>query len=211
MMDFLIVLSIGYLFGNFQTSYLLGKWIYKLDVRALGRGNAGASNATESLGFKFGVLVGVLDILKAIVSIWMIKVMFNVGFDSSGSMLLYLNGLGVILGHNFPFFMKFKGGKGTASLVGMMLGLNPFFGLGGMLILLITSLVFDYIAIGTFALVVYTIIVTVLMDAGSGPIAISVIIAFMSTFLHRKNYIRILRKEESKVSRVLGKLKKGKK
>lgn len=205
MKDYVSVLLIGYLFGLFQTSYLLGKLFFKVDVRTLGRGNAGASNATENLGFKFGLMVGLFDILKATLSILVIKVIYDVTLESDGGTLLYLNGFGVILGHNFPFYMGFKGGKGTASLIGMLLGMNPILGLGGMLVIVIFSLSSDFIAIGTLALVIYVVIVTSVLGFGAPSLIISVAIGIMSIYLHRNNYMRIMKKEESRVSRVLGK------
>lgn len=205
MKDYVLVLLIGYLFGLFQTSYLLGKLFYKVDVRTLGRGNAGASNATENLGFKFGILVGLIDVLKATLSILLIKAIYDISFDSSGGALLYANGAGVILGHNFPFYMHFKGGKGTASLIGMLLGMNPILGLGGMFVITIFSLISDFIAIGTLALVIYVVIATSVLGVGTSSVIISVAIGVMSMYMHRKNFIRIMKKEESRVSRVLGK------
>lgn len=208
MIKYATVILIGYIFGLFQTSYLLGKLFYKVDVRTLGRGNAGASNASESLGIRFGVLVGAVDIIKAVLSILLIKMLYDVTFDMNGSGLLYLNGLGVILGHNFPFYMGFKGGKGTASLIGMLLGINLLFGLGGMAIITVFSLVSDFIAVGTLSLVLYVVIVTGFMAVGWLPFAIAVLIGMMSLFLHRKNFVRIFKKEESRVSRVLRKKNK---
>ncbi|MCD4714345.1 MAG: glycerol-3-phosphate acyltransferase [Clostridiales bacterium] len=210
MRDYIIVIILGYLFGNVQAAYLLGKKIKKVDIRTLGHGNAGASNAVESLGKKFGFAVLLIDMLKGIVSILLVKMIFNVGFDSEGALLLYLNGYSVILGHIFPFYMNFKGGKGTASMAGILLGLNIWIGLLGMLIVTVAAIVSDYIIIGTLALTIYIIGLTVFLDLGTGPILISVFGALLSLKLHLPNYKRIFLGTEGKVSRVL-KIRKSRK
>lgn len=207
MRDFIIVIILGYLLGNIQAAYLLGKTIKKVDIRTMGHGNAGASNAVESLGKKFGFAVLLIDMLKGIVSILLVKAIFNVGFDSEGALLLYLNGYSVILGHIFPFYMNFKGGKGTASMAGILLGLNIWIGLLGMLIVTVAALISDYIIIGTLALTIYIIGLTVFFDLGTGPILISIFGALLSLKLHLPNYKRIALGTEGRVSRVLKKRK----
>ena len=207
MRDYIIVIILGYLFGNIQAAYLLGKTIKKVDIRTMGHGNAGASNAVESLGKKFGFAVLLIDMLKGIVSILLVKVIFNVGFDPEGALLLYLNGYSVILGHIFPFYMNFKGGKGTASMAGILLGLNIWIGLLGMLIVTVAAIFSDYIIIGTLALTIYIIGLTVFFDLGTGPILISIFGALLSLKLHLPNYKRIALGTEGRVSRVLKKRK----
>lgn len=207
MRDYIIVIILGYLFGNIQAAYLLGKTIKKVDIRTMGHGNAGASNAVESLGKKFGFAVLLIDMLKGIVSILLVKAIFNVGFDSEGALLLYLNGYSVVLGHIFPFYMNFKGGKGTASMAGILLGLNIWIGLLGMLIVTVAAIVSDYIIIGTLALTIYIIGLTVFFDLGTGPILISIFGALLSLKLHLPNYKRVALGTEGRVSRVLKKRK----
>lgn len=207
MRDYIIVIILGYLLGNIQAAYLLGKRIKKVDIRTLGKGNAGASNAAESLGKKFGFAVLVIDMLKGVISIMLVKVIYDVGFDSQGALLLYLNGYSVLLGHIFPFHMNFKGGKGTASMAGILLGFNLWVGLIGMLIVTIAAIVSDYIVIGTLALTIYIIGLTVFFDLGTGPILISIFGALFSLKLHLPNYKRISLGTEGRVSRVL-KIKK---
>ena len=207
MQDYIVVAVLGYLLGNFQTSYILGKIIKKVDIRTLGHGNAGASNAVESLGWKFGVLVAVLDILKGVVSILLVKHFYKVGFDAAGAFLLYLNGYAVILGHIFPFFMGFKGGKGTATLIGIMLGMHPWIGLVGIGIIILVTFLTDYIAIGTLALTIYIIFMTIFKDLGPGPIVISILGALLSLKLHLINYKRMSLGTEGRLSLVLKKKK----
>lgn len=113
MIKILLSIIIGYLLGIIQASYLLSKAIKKVDIRTLGFGNAGMSNAVESLGWKFGLLVGFIDVGKGILSILLIKSLFQIDFNPSGSILLYLNAYSVILGHIYPFHMNFKGQRNS--------------------------------------------------------------------------------------------------
>lgn len=208
MKEFIISAVIGYLLGNIQAAYILGKLIKKVDIRTMGQGNAGASNAVESLGWKFGALVAFIDVLKGAASIFLVKLLFDVELNSEGAFLLYLAGYTAILGHIYPFYMNFKGGKGTATLIGILLGLNPIYGLIGILLIASTTLLTDYIVLGTAALTTYVIVLTYLKDFGPGPLVLSILGAFLSMSLHLKNYRRIKLGTETRLSQVLRRNKK---
>ena len=188
MKEIIISAVVRYLLGNIQAAYILGKLIKKVDIRTMGQGNAGASNAVESLGWKFGVLVAIIDVLKGAVSILLIKMLFKVELNSEGAFLLYLAGYTAILGHIYPFYMNFKGGKGTATLIGILLGMNPLYGLIGILFIAATTFLTDYIVLGTAALTTYVVVLTYLKDLGPGALILSILGALLSMFLHRKNY-----------------------
>lgn len=208
MKEIIISAVVGYLLGNIQAAYILGKLIKKVDIRTMGQGNAGASNAVESLGWKFGVLVAIIDVLKGAVSILLIKMLFKVELNSEGAFLLYLAGYTAILGHIHPFYMNFKGGKGTATLIGILLGMNPLYGLIGILFIAATTFLTDYIVLGTAALTTYVVVLTYLKDLGPGALILSILGALLSMFLHRKNYKRIKLGTETRLSQVLGRKKK---
>lgn len=209
MRDFIIAAVIGYLFGNIQTSYILGKYVKKIDIRTLGQGNAGASNAVESLGWKFGAVVAIVDVLKGVLAVLLIRQLFDAGFDAEGAPLLYIAGYSAVLGHIYPFFMNFKGGKGTATMIGVLLGLNPVYGFIGILVIISTTFITDYIAVGTLALVIYIAAMTFFKDLGLLPVAISVLGGLLSLKLHLPNYRRIQEGRETKLSNVLKRNKAG--
>ena len=209
MRDFIIATVIGYLFGNIQTSYILGKYVKKIDIRTLGQGNAGASNAVESLGWKFGAVVAIVDVLKGVLAVLLVRPLFDAGFDAEGAPLLYIAGYSAVLGHIYPFFMNFKGGKGTATMIGVLLGLNPVYGLIGILVIISTTFITDYIAVGTLALVIYIAAMTFFKDLGLLPVAISVHGGLLSLKLHLPNYRRIQEGRETKLSNVLKRKKAG--
>ena len=183
-----LIILLGYIFGCLQWSYILGKIIKKKDIRTLGVGNAGASNTVTVFGWKMGVAVGILDISKAIISIIIIRYILK----SSDMLSLYLNGTSVILGHNYPFFMGFKGGKGTASTVGMLLAINYKLGLLGILVILLVTLSTDYIVLGTMSLVTFFVIATFYLGYGPACIILALFIAVLSTYKHIPNIRRIL-------------------
>lgn len=203
----LLSIIIGYLLGNIQASYLLAKAIKKVDIRTLGFGNAGMSNAVESLGWKFGLLVGFIDVGKGILSVLLIKYLFKIDFNPDGALLLYFNAYSVILGHIYPFHMNFKGGKGTAALIGVLIGLNPLYGLIGILIIIIVTLITDYVTIGTLALTLYVIGITIYFNMGMIPLLISISGSLLSLYYHLPNYRRVLNHTEGRLSKVLKKAK----
>lgn len=188
-----LIIVLGYVFGCLQWSYILGRIIKKKDIRSLGVGNAGASNAVTVFGWKMGVAVGILDILKAVISIIIIRHILK----SNDMLSIYLNGTSVILGHNYPFFMGFKGGKGTASTVGMLLAINYKLGLLGILVILLVTIFTDYIALGTMALVAFFVISTFYLGYGPACILLALFIALLSAYKHLPNMKRILSHTEA--------------
>ncbi len=210
MKDYLIVIIIGYLFGCLQWSYILSKTFLKVDIRSLGGGNAGASNTVISIGWKWGVLVAILDILKAIISILVIKYLFKISYLGENTFLLYLNGVSVILGHDFPFFMGFKGGKGAASLLGMLIGLDYRLGILGFLVIFLVTVFTDYIALGTLCLNLFLVLSAIYLKAGLGSVIASLIIAIVGLYLHLPNIRSIGRKEEKGLREALKKKVKNK-
>jgi glycerol-3-phosphate acyltransferase PlsY len=109
---------------------------------------------------------------------------------------LYLNGTAVILGHNYPFFMNFRGGKGTASTLGMLFGIDFTLGLIGFFIILIVTIATDYIAIGTISLVSLFILATIYLEFGTVCLLLAIFIALQSLYKHIPNIKKIIVKEE---------------
>ncbi len=194
MKDYFLVLLMGYFIGHIQFAYIIGKLWKKQDIRQLGSGNSGASNFVQHLGVKTGILIGLLDILKAFLSIYFMKKIFPSLADDYTA--IYLNGFGVIMGHNFPLFMKFKGGKGTASSLGMIFGINPLYGIISFFIVLLITLITNYIAIGAMALPVILLVLALVNNYGLIPILISIILIVIAVSLHIKNFVRIKNHEE---------------
>ena len=121
-MQTVIAILIGYLFGCIQAAFILSKLVGKMDIREHGSGNAGASNITTIMGVKYGFIVGLVDVLKGLFAVLVIKWIYPGSPD-----LAYLSGIMAILGHIFPIYLKFKGGKGVSTSFGVALGLWPYF------------------------------------------------------------------------------------
>ncbi len=200
--QYLIAILIGYAFGCIQSAYLVSTIYGKIDIREHGTGNAGASNITAIMGWKYGVMVAFIDALKGAVAVWVAHAIFP---DIPS--LPYLAGIAAIIGHIFPFYLKFRGGKGVATLVGIVFGLK--FGLGFVFILLvlIPGLLADYIVVGSFAAFIALPILTWLLGYETPLIVLASLMTLLIFYLHRGNIQRILAKEETKISDVLKKKK----
>jgi glycerol-3-phosphate acyltransferase PlsY len=193
---------IGYLFGCIQSAYLIGRIAGKLDIREHGSGNAGASNITSTLGIKYGVIVGLVDVLKGFFAVLIVKWIYPGDLG-----LAYLAGLMAVIGHIFPFFMKFRGGKGVAALVGMMFGIDWKLGILFLLLVGIPALITDYIVAGSFSTFIALPILTYLLGLSIPLILFSLVLTALCFYLHRGNIQRIMAKEELKISEVIFKKK----
>lgn len=196
-MRYLISVLIGYAFGCIQSAFIISRTLGNMDIREHGSGNAGASNITAIMGLKFGFLVGLIDILKGLLAVLAVKLIYPDNPD-----LAYLAGIMAILGHIFPFYMKFRGGKGVATLVGMMFGINWKLGVLFALLVAIPALLTDYIVVGSFATFTALPVVTYLSGYPTVFLIIALGLTILCFHLHRGNIQRIMKKEETKISSV---------
>jgi glycerol-3-phosphate acyltransferase PlsY len=196
MNSYLIILLLGYFIGCLQFAYIYGKVVKKVDIRTIGNKNAGATNAAQSLGIKVGVVIAILDILKAIAAAALVRYLFPQLMSTDGMLPLYVSGAAVVLGHNYPFFMNFKGGKGTASTVGMLFSINMVLGFLSILIILVLTIITDYIIYGTLGLLILLVWSTVYYDFGLACLIIALIMSVQSIYKHIPNFKRVFRKEE---------------
>ena len=200
----LIALLLGYFFGLIHPAYIFGKVVKGIDIRKNGSNNSGASNATIVLGWKYGVLTAALDILKGTIAILIGRYVLN--YETS---LLFIIGLGVIIAHDYPFYMGFNGGKGTASVIGVILGINPFIGLIMGATIIIVTIVTDYIVYGTIAMYIVACVLTFLNYSIVGGIVI-VALTLLSIFKHRNNLRKLKEGTEFSLRQTIYKNKKDK-
>ena len=212
-MERLICVAIGYLFGLFQTGYIYGM-INHVDIRKHGSGNAGTTNALRTLGWKAGAITFIGDCLKCVLAVLLVRFIFA---DSSHVELLAIYaGLGAVLGHNFPFYLNFKGGKGIASTVGLVLAVNP-------VMFLIVAIVFiaivwftQYVSLGSIVIMVLFVIQVVIYGQMDGFgltggelyefYAIAIVLAALAIWRHRANMKRLATGTENKTDlRKIGK------
>ena len=182
-------LLLSYLAGCFNTAYFLGKR-KKVNVLESGSKNPGASNAMVTMGWKAGVLVGAADIFKCALSVLVARLVFPTIPEA-----WFVAAFGCVLGHMFPFYLKFRGGKGLACLVGALLALHPLaFAVGGLLIIIIT-LTTDYIVISTYTLSLLFPVFAFFYGkwmGGSGPVC-CIIAAALSLFIIAKHFVNFKR------------------
>ena len=189
-MYYVLVILCAYLIGTSSMSYYISK-IKGVDIQKKGSKNLGASNAMVVLGWKYGVLVGIHDIGKSALAVFLAQLIFPE--------LPYIGavaGISSVLGHIFPFYLKFKGGKGFASYIGMTLALNWKLALIICVIIVLATLITDYIVVGTTLTI--TIVPTVLGFIEHSWILPLILLVgtVIIIWKHRENYVRIVKGTE---------------
>ena len=189
-MGYFAVILVGYLLGSSNLAYWLSR-VRHVDMTTKGSKNLGASNATVLLGWRAGVAVAVHDIGKAVIAVLLAKLLFP--------MLPYAPaaaGVAAVLGHIFPFYLKFRGGKGLASFLGLTLGLNWKLALAVCVILVVVTLVTDYIVLGTVCVTVSMPIGLFLMTGSLIMVLVVCVASAVILYKHRENYVRIWNRTE---------------
>ena len=188
-MDFFLIGIISYLMGSIPFGYILTKIFLKKDIREIGSGNIGATNALRTGNKGVGYSTLILDILKAVVPVVYVKIFYQ---D-----FLYLASLSAFLGHVFPIWLKFKGGKGVATYVGILFAINIYFGIVFTISWFVTFFISKFSSlsslIGAASIPIYLLILTQFNQAIF--FAIMFILIF---FTHRENIKRLKNKEETK-------------
>lgn len=203
-----ICLLMGYVFGLFQTAFFYGK-AQGIDIREHGSGNSGTTNALRVLGPKAGVIVFLGDCLKCMIAVFLTKFIFGESHGDIIYLLCLYTAAGAILGHNFPFYMQFKGGKGIASSAGLMIAFHPYF-IPMMLTLFFgTFFLTHFVSLGS--LLIYAGFVIEMIICGQTGVfgevsqtvlnemyVISFLMAAMAYWRHRENIKRLLHGNERK-------------
>ena len=209
-----VCLVAGYIFGCIQTAYIVGK-IKGIDLRQHGSGNLGATNTMRILGTFWGIFTAVCDILKVFVAEYLMYfiVIPGLGFEIDRITLFLYTGLGVVLGHNFPFYLKFKGGKGVAATAAVLIslwdwrmivvGVCVFFGIAA---------ISGYVSLASMSLVVVELVLFIVFTQ-TGLIVLNsnhnwnadcyIIIIILTVLLiwqHRSNIVRLVKGTENKIS-----------
>ena len=192
MTEYIIIGIAGYLFGSIHPSYIIGKTVGKLDIRNEGSNNAGASNVTVVLGWKWGALTAALDIIKGLVYVLAAK--YFLPEDAGCHYMAYLS---VVIGHIFPFYMGFKGGKGLATTLGAFGGIHFWVLIGFVFVMFAVTFATGFIGIGTLAVTILTFVYTVyLYGINSLPAILNGIVTFVVVCKHIINIKRIIKGEE---------------
>lgn len=198
-------LIIGYCFGCIQSAYILGRLIGKIDIRDYGSGNAGFTNTTRVLGKKVGVAVFLFDLFKVIAAYILCSVIFNGkgSFIDGVSLLpgLYA-GIGTVLGHNFPFYLGFRGGKGIACTLGLMLLVDWQIALITYAIGFVVFLAKRYISLSSLTMaLVYPVLMLItrnIYSFGIEEILLMFVLCILAYIKHKSNIERLLKGTENK-------------
>lgn len=208
-MERLICLVIGYICGLFQTGYLYGK-LHHIDIRQHGSGNAGTTNALRTLGWKAGVITFLGDCLKCIVAVWIAWMIFGKSHERMFELLAMYAGVGAVLGHNFPFYLHFKGGKGIAATAGILLAVNPRVAIVAYLTFIVIVVITRYVSLGSIVLVIMFAVGMVIQGEVFGTTltpperyelyGLSLFLMLLAIYKHKANIKRLLNGTENKLS-----------
>lgn len=207
-MERIICLLIGYVFGLFQTAYFYGK-LHGIDIRQHGSGNAGTTNTLRVLGTKAGLIVLAGDCLKCMAAIWVVRLIFGGSHPEIIYLLSLYAAAGAILGHNYPFYMGFKGGKGIAATAGLILAFHPYFIVMGVVIFFGIFFTTHYVSLGS--LLVYLGLIIEMIVCGQMGLfagmsqaqlyemyALTFALAVLAYWKHRENIKRLIHGNERK-------------
>lgn len=207
-MERIICVLIGYAFGLFPTGYLYGKY-KNVDIREHGSGNLGSTNALRTLGFKAGAITFIGDSCKCILAVVVAKCLFAASMPDALALLGLYAGMGAVLGHNYPFYFGFKGGKGVAASTGLLLVTNFWIGLLAVIAFFAVVRITKYVSVGSIVLLsVFAIgIITYGQMGGFGLVAslqyemdaIAVFLLALTIYRHKANIVRLMNGTENKV------------
>lgn len=202
-----LCLVIGYLFGAIQTAYFLGK-INGIDIREHGSGNAGTTNTLRVLGAKAGLIVFAGDMLKCIIAVLLVKYTICRNYPEIRSLLMLYTGAGCVLGHNYPFYLKFRGGKGIATTGGLMIAMHWLFIPVGLLVFFGTFFATHLVSLGSLLLYLTFLVEAIIIgqvgvfNVSQGTLnemyVVILLLTIMAFTKHRGNIKRLLTKSERK-------------
>lgn len=206
-MERILCIVIGYVFGLFQTGYIYGR-LNHIDIRQYGSGNAGTTNALRVLGKKAGIITYLGDALKAVAAGFVVRLLFGQSHPELLQVFVIYSGLGVVLGHNFPFYLGFKGGKGIAATSGMILAFNWKLALIVCVIFILVTAVTRYVSLASLvmmsAFLVLLVAGGIMGKFGMPPYiyeiyAMGAIMTGLAFWKHKANIGRLIKGTENKL------------
>ena len=204
MATYIIMAVIAYFIGSINFSVIIGRKMAGIDVREKGSGNAGSTNVLRTVGKKAAVLTLICDVLKGVVAVLIATLVGKIWKELDGALLVQLAGIFVIIGHTFPIFFKFKGGKGVATSLGVLLITNWQIGLICLVFALVLMALTQMVSVGSIgAAILYPVLTLFISQNYIVPgtyIISSIIIAILVVFNHRSNVKRLLSGTENRIS-----------
>ena len=204
MIECAIMAIVAYLIGSINFSVILSKKMAGFDVREKGSGNAGTTNMLRSVGKKAAAITLICDILKGVIAILIAIAIGKIFKNTNGSLLVQIAGVAVILGHTFPIFFKFKGGKGVATSLGVLIMSNWQIGLICLVFALILIALTQMVSVGSIAAAILYPVLTLFIPQNyivpGNYLIYSIVLAIIIVFNHRENVKRLLNGTENKIS-----------
>ena len=206
MAAYILIAIIAYAIGSINSSIIISKKFAGFDVREKGSGNAGSTNVLRSVGKKAAALTLVCDVFKGVIAVLIAMILGWIFKDSDKALLVQIAGILVIIGHTFPIFFGFKGGKGVATALGVLLITNWQIGLICLVFALVLMALTRMVSVGSIGAAILYPVLTLfihnnyLVSDGSGYLIFSIILALIVAFNHRENIQRIVNGTENKIS-----------
>lgn len=197
MLVYLIIIVVAYLLGNISTSYIVAKRLAGVDIRTQGSGNAGSTNVLRTMGKKAGALTFGGDVLKGVVAVGFARILAYY-MKADQVTCAYIAVVAVVIGHNWPAFLGFKGGKGVATSLGSMLAINPVLALTCLAVFIIIVLVSKYVSLGS-VLGICLSPVLMLITHNTKGIWVTLFLSASVVYTHRANIKRLLNGTERKL------------
>ena len=197
MLIYLIIIITAYLLGNISTSYIVAKRLAGVDIRTQGSGNAGSTNVLRTLGKKAGALTFIGDVLKGLIAV-LIARFIAYGANLDDTTCAYLAVVAVVLGHNYPVFLGFKGGKGVATSLGSMLGMNPLVALLCLGFFIIIVAITKYVSLGSILGIGLSPIIMMINHNTKG-VLVTLFLTISVAITHKENIKRLLNGTERKL------------
>ena len=207
MTAYILMAVIAYLIGSISFSVIISKKMAGFDVREKGSGNAGSTNVLRTVGKKAAVITLICDVLKGVIAILIAMIIGNIFKNVDKELIVQIAGIAVVLGHTFPIFFGFKGGKGVATSLGVLLMINWQIGLICLVFALILMAITRMVSVGSIAAaILFPVLVVFIGQNYIVPVnnwsylIFSIIIAILVLFNHRENLKRIFTGKENKIS-----------
>ncbi len=186
--------------GSIPVGWIVARLFFKTDIRSKGSGNIGATNALRQFGTAVGLIVLLLDMSKGIIAVLLAKSIYG-----SGTMMVVICGLLAILGHVFPIWLKFKGGKGVATAAGVFIALTPISLLIALLVFIVVVVITRYVSLGSIVAALSLLAVNVISifrqpNKDYALLILVVLIVAMIIYKHKENITRLIRGNENKIS-----------
>ncbi|WAW15608.1 glycerol-3-phosphate 1-O-acyltransferase PlsY [Peptostreptococcus equinus] len=197
MLIFLLILIISYLFGNIPSSVLVGKY-FGIDIRTKGSKNPGATNTLRTLGLKAGLIAFLGDFFKGTVAV-LVSIFIAKTLNGDIYMAKYISALAVVCGHNWPFTLNFKGGKGVATTYGALMAISPLVTVTSMIFFIVVVAVTKYVSLGSM-LGVTLFVILMAIRGDYGGVWVCTLLTLSVLYKHRQNIKRLINGNESRFS-----------